>query len=361
MPDKQAASLLSALANVLTGEAYYRITEPLWDRALKNLPFETFTRLLEKCRQTVRRESPFHLAAFYLHLLKQAIWKAPTEWIDKTYETISSMGVELEDRFGQELEFLDALRTYHASSREKIQDDEVLKRIDQMIQDYCGSNYRQGAETAAQVMDELGRSSYAMMRAFPNQETAHESNVLMLCHLITSDVQDLVGLEPKKASQRRLAQQASQTVRDLRDSVGPAIGKINRLQWVTRFIYVIFPALIPVILLWGSLTAGMLITTFVVSFGIAICVYRFVLMPSFLEKRMETKQQRIFQSVYNSVWRPRLFRYIQSTGTTLDTALVKLYESGRESDDLPWLEGVLSYCYGDGGLALYARSQLFVG
>ena len=95
--------------------------------------------------------------------------------------------------------------------------------------------------------------------------------------------------------------------------------------------------------------------------GLAGCVYRFFLMPTFLKQKLDAKHQKIFESVYDAVWRPRLFRFIQSTGVGLDTAVSRLHESGRESGDSNWLEAVLSYSYGDDGLAFFGRSQLFVG
>ncbi len=108
-----------------------------------------------------------------------------------------------------------------------------------------------GRHTAARVMDELSRSSFGMMKAFPNGGDSLERNVLMLCHIIASDVENMVGLEPKNVSKERLAQQSSQTVRDLRESLGPAMRKINRMHTRMRFAYIVFPALVPVVFVLG--------------------------------------------------------------------------------------------------------------
>ena len=144
LPDEQAAGILTALARMLPGDCYYRLTEPIWDRMLSKLPFDQFDSLLDRCRQLIKVKSDLHEAAFFLHLLKGAIWKAPAEWTEAAYDRVASMGIELGHGFESELEFLDALRHYHGTVREKIMSDELLKSVDRMIRDYCDSDWEKG-------------------------------------------------------------------------------------------------------------------------------------------------------------------------------------------------------------------------
>ena len=210
-------------------------------------------------------------------------------------------------------------------------------------------------------MDQLGRSSFGTMESFPNSRQSDERQIVMLCMIITNDVSDMLGMEPKRLSERKVAQQASQTVRDLRESLGPVMNRVTRLKWRMYFIYIILPAAMLMLILWGRVETTPLFLYTGISLAILVVIYRFALLPMFLQTKIDEKEQRIFQSAYNSMWRPRLFRYVQSTGASLESAMQKLYESGRESNDLSWLEAVMSYTFEDGGLVLFARSQMYVG
>ncbi|MEM6692200.1 MAG: J domain-containing protein [Planctomycetota bacterium] len=363
--DGDAAAALQALAKVLRGQDYFRVTEPLWDRVLDSLSFEDFQKLFVVCRQQIVQVSPTQEAAFQSRLLRLAMFKAPLSWIEETQIQVQAISGELEGGFGDDFDLLDSLVDYRRETErrdfaERLKKDPVFRKIDEMVRAYCQADWAKCAEVVTSAMDFLGRNQFSVMTALDNRDSERDWNIVQLALLISGESAQMVGLEPRQVSDRKLSQQASQTFLDLRETLHKVWMRHFWHEWRLPLLYVGLPVFLLAYLLWGSVTGA---TLFVVSLTGAIScavLYWFVLKPKFIDLREQERQRRFWQMSYNRLWRSRLFRFVQSAAVPLEHSVQVLQQAGELHEQPDWAQVIAACASNDPGLVLFADSQRFV-
>ncbi|MCG8649993.1 MAG: J domain-containing protein [Pirellulales bacterium] len=360
VPTKLAPKILLATAKACRSAAFYRMTEPLWERLLREASFEVFHQTLQKCEQQLRQTDPKPRVIFYLRLLKLAIWKAPDHWIDDVLGKLNRNGADLDESSEADLEFISLVRGYQQEDQPRIGRSASRRRIDRMIQDYCLGDWYAAASTVTQVLDEVARDGHGMMAAFPIVKGVDEHRLVMICMMIAGDVASQTGADFEAVDEAKSTRQAISALNDLRDSLNP-IG--NRIAWLERrylFGGFILLVLSPPFLFMGILPAGdwaALALMWVVG---TTAAYFAALKPKVLAPKIEEKRQHILLQSYERSWRSRLFRYVQSCGEHPNQALGRLYEASERSDEGGWMGVVLSFVRSDPALLIFGRAQAFV-
>lgn len=360
VPTKIAPNVLLATAKACPTAAFYRITEPLWERLLRDEAFETFQQTLRQCESHLKRVDPRSKLVFYIRVMRIAIWKAPKKWVDEVLSKLESEAADVDASSEADLEFISLVHGYQAEDRQRIDDSTTRRRIDRMIQDYCTGDWQAAAATVTQVLDEVARDGHGMMAAFPIVRGADEHRLVMICMIIASDIASQTGADFDEVDERKSNRQASAALSDLRESLN-SVG--SRIAWLERRYYwgsFVLLVLVPPLMLVGVLASG--------NWGALTClwgagaaaVYFFLLKPKYLVPKTEEKTQHILLQSYETRWRSRLFRYIQSCGERPGAAFARLHAISEKNGESGWMGLVLSFVHSDPALTIFGRAQAFV-
>ncbi len=183
-----AVGTLQTIAKLISGDEFYRVTEPLWLRLHREGGFVPFAKSLEACERLLKHRSLRPRLAFYVHVLRNTIWTAPPQWTEERLKFIESHGSELGSDLDDEISLLRALHKYRHHDREQLIKTSVGAKVDELISAYCKGNSMAALTEAALVCDELARNGTGWQQAFPAAELGKYQDSLWLCMLVVSEV-----------------------------------------------------------------------------------------------------------------------------------------------------------------------------
>ena len=337
------------------------MTEPLWESVLRNTDFGKFGKLLKGCEDNLKHRDSHARVAFYLRILRQALWKAPAKWSQHHLTFLESRGTEFDSASEAELEFLVMLAEYLRKDRGYVAADPVRKLLDDMLRSYCEDDWNQAVAKVAQVQDELARNSHSVIDSFPMTERDDYHRLFTLCMIACSDVAEQTAADFSDDQNRHLERQSFAALNDLRDSISPVAKRIEWLRLRSYGLPFVAVVVAPPLLVFAGLSSGALaLYGSLIWLVVSICLFFMWLKPAFLDASVEDRIDRILLKSYQVKWRARLFRYVQSCGQAPRESLRNLYDVARASGDGDWMNVVLSYIQSDTGLILFGQAQKFV-
>ena len=196
MPSESVVELLTSVSEIIRGDRFYYATERLWDRLLREAPFETFRRTLEACETNLLDHQFDHQLTFYLHLLKPALWKASDSWLNETFAHVETHCDRLPGWAEEELDFLNCLRTYREQRIEFLEAGGSMRaQIDRAIVNYCLGEGPGADRSFLECQQVLVTNGGQLLREFPIPTNGLEY-VVILWERIADDVTQRVGEEP---------------------------------------------------------------------------------------------------------------------------------------------------------------------
>jgi hypothetical protein len=352
-----ACSTLLTLSKLIEGSDFYRVTERLWDRLLDELPFATFSKTLDGCEGNLKSRNLRPRLAFYTHLLRKAIWKAPAEWIDVRLRYIEQHGSEIDASLDEEVEFVNLLRNYYQTDRSTLLKKPLGSAIDRMIKAYCCDSSLQGMGEIAGICDELARNGNGVMQTFAVSDDESGNRVLFLCSIIAQAVAVDTGLDFGTAGNNKVESQADAVVADFQKSIQDVAGRLNWMRYRHFGVPILVLWLGPLILLFGWQYWWML---FFIWTLLVILIHFAVICPLYLNRRADEKTRRFLELEYAKQWRPRLYRYVQASHLPARQSITQLMQSAKDLGQSRLVEIVLSYAFEDRSLHLFSQLQLFV-
>ncbi len=355
-----AQSILLTLSKIIPGSSFYPVSEPLWARIFRELPFEKYSKLFEACESNLKQLSSLHQLIFYIQTLKQTLWTAPWEWNQSKWKLIQSRGSEIPSGHDQDIELLGWLMEYMQIDRKKIGSNPTRKMIDDMLRSYCVDPWLIAAGKIAQVQDEIARSSIGFMDTFASAQSEADHRVLLLTQMVAWDALEQSGLHLSDQKNDAITKNAALTVADLRtdsEEVGNRIFWMEkRMTWLPWLMLAAFPPLFA----WGWVDTGTIVLGGLVWIALVSGLYFGVISPFILKPWITKKVQRICRDSYESLWRPRIFRFVQGCRVTPNVAMESLRESAFHSGSGQLIDVILSYGINDLGLRTFHLAQCFV-
>ena len=150
---EQCESLLIACSKIISEDRFFPLTEPLWRLLLQTKKFSHFRSALRQCEANLKGVNIDSRLAFYMQILKPALWVADPEWIDESYNFIEQNYDRLPSYLDYDLEILSRLRAYIEVRELFAQGDEIRHRLDRAVRDYFSEDQLTGDQSvlAAQV------------------------------------------------------------------------------------------------------------------------------------------------------------------------------------------------------------------
>lgn len=354
---KIASATLFTLSKLVEGGDFYRVTERLWDRLIDEVPFEAFAKSLAACEANLRHRQMRPRLAFTVHLLRKALWKAPAAWIEERVKLIEQHGSEIDSALDEEFEFLNLLKAYVQQDRARLISRPLGANIDRLIAAYCNDRSSSSMAEIAQLCDELARNGNGLMDTFRVECDESDARVLMLCSLIAHDIATETGLEFEPANPQRIERHADSVVADLEKTIHAVSSRLTWLRYRQLGL--------PFLALWIGpliLTSGMPYWPIFVSGWTVFAVLLFfaLIKPQVLEKRIEARAGQLLLREYETLWRPRLFRYVQASHAPAQVAISQLVKSGSDVGQGRLVDLVLHYAFADRAIHLFSHLQQFV-
>ncbi|WDQ15676.1 hypothetical protein [Rhodopirellula sp. P2] len=376
IPDQQIETLLPKIAATIRSSLFYRLTEPLWERLLNDQPFKTFEILIQECESHLPKADPRARLAFFLRILRTAIWQAPLEWTRAHIETISRQAADLDESMHNDLEFIELLHSYLSSAKAS---DAVLPAratMESFLRTYCTGDGPAATAEMARCLDEIARNAHGVREAFPTPQNRDDHSLFLLMMMATSDLAETTGLIAPDPDDSKNNRQAVSCLRDLKSTLQDIVNRVSWIESKYKWIpfagmYLVFGIIFSmawVLLLMaldqtGASPGSSAVAVILLIGGLLVfpVFYFWWFFPRYLANRTENARQKYFATCYEKRWRGRLFRYVQSCGESPSGSLTRLNEAAAFHGDSEWMNLVLSFCHGDLGLLIFARAQLFVG
>lgn len=376
VPDDQIQTLLPKIAKSIRSSMFYRLTEPLWERLLIDQPFATFERLIRKCESHLRQGDPRARLAFYLRILRTAIWTAPSEWTQSQLETLSGQAADLDDSMQNDLEFVELLHSYLSSTKPSASEFPARATMESFLRTYCTGDGPTATAEMARCLDEIARDAHGVQESFPINQEQDDHSLFLLMMMATSDLAETTGLIAPAPDEEKNNRQAVSCLRDLKNTLQEVVHRVSLIDTTYKWIpfaglYLVFGILFTVIwfiamtivnqVTYSSASGAISVLIMIAGLLSFPILYFWWFYPKHLAERAENSRQKYFATCYTKRWRGRLFRYVQSCGESPSDSLTRLNEAAAFHDDTEWMNLVLSFCHGDLGLLIFARAQLFVG
>ncbi|MEM9369482.1 MAG: J domain-containing protein, partial [Planctomycetota bacterium] len=367
-----ASKLLLTTSKCVSDSRFYRVTEALWERWIRQDDFERVLPVLGACQKNLQETDPPQRHAFHLRLLRVAIWKAPPEWTNRVIDQLNASQADMDDWMHNELEFVTMLRDFLITSASFVGVSEGRAQLQELIHAYCTGDGPEQLGRATEILDQIARDAGAMINAFPVDPNRDDSATLLLTFQACADLEDTVYQEPDKEQEERSNRQAKSLIEDLRgtlDSVGGKISSVEfRYKWLfgaalcllLSFLFIFVTGTVTIALTDNDAAMGISLVSALIAGPIAtVLLIRLYFYPRHFEPRVERHRDRILLDAYRDVWRARIFRFVQSCGEPANTALARVEHQACDSEDANWVGVVCSYCRMDIGLILFGRAQPF--
>jgi hypothetical protein len=354
-----ATSILGTLCKLVPANVFYQVTEPLWNRIFSNWSYEKYSKLLDACESKFVQGAIRAKLAFYIQAFRRLVWTANADWLRTKWAFVSQHGTEIPPGMDQELEMCSALFEYVLHDRKRIGVNSIRKTIDDMLHSYCNDPWSIAAAKVARAQDELARSSLEFTETFAWDHHESDQRVLMLATMVAHETMTQSGIDYSKADETKLFRHATAAVNDMAKESEPIWQKNYWLQARIYWIPYICLVFLPLTLVWDRFSFH---TTFWVIFIWVIVssfAYYFALKPLWIDTLSKKRTRRLIVYGYETVWRPRLFRYVQSCNCQPSEAIEALQEMSYHAGQKDLIGMVLSFAGNDLGLRTFHLAQNF--
>jgi hypothetical protein len=236
----------------------------------------------------------------------------------------------------------------------------LRRRMDQTIRAFCTQPSLEAARALIECQNEIAHDAFGVMESFPIPNSDNLSQVVPLWQMIVAHIADEFGIEPPEVNEVRLRRQTLAVLADLRTEIDPVAIKYTRfrrvvmLSWLATLVggpIVMVVGVIPLRLSWPFLVLWPLA---------AVGLHGYLLLPKYLDPWLQKRLEKQFQSLYQSTWRPRMFRHLHALAVPAHVMLQQLIVVAREMGDDQWLGWLFEFLQADEGFPLYAAAQPFV-
>ena len=357
VPPDTSLSLVELIARHIKTDTYYRLTERLWLRLLRQLDFERFREALENCESLILDSQSDHRIVFYLSLLRPAFWKADEAWLEQKRGQIEFEYRRLPTWAEEELEFLDQLREYRDLRQAFVLRGSIQQLMDRAILNYCSADELAADLGFLECQHALACSSDEILHSFPLDKTDY-TQLLLVWSGIAKEVSSRARVQEQalspKSFERRVRGLAVDLVGDSNN--GCLYGGLVVLVMIVALVFAFhhgsqaFTALFFHGALFDALRqAGGV-------FGVLVIAGTVVYLGLDLHQQMLRRR-------YLDMWRPRILTFLESGPYVYSEVVNVMHGLTKSKDDtLSDTDEVAKFMKNDVALEIYLTAhRLLVG
>lgn len=373
--------LLLMISKVIINDGYYRLTEGAWARLLREQPFAIFVKTLERCEANVAEGAGGDPAiggrvAFYLFVLRHAMWKDASDWKDRALEFVEEHFDQAPEHLVNDLDGLMIVREYLTHRAEFVAAHPLRARLDAVLEAAYTRDQLEVDRMMADCQREVLASPATVAEAFPAAESAACQAFYPLWACISLDIASRLAPPVEEKVDLRLWK--GRTIEFLTDTknVRSWLTRLWTAAAVTKGIGYVLGAILMFFLLFGTVVAIVLfaaeaiygiagdnagIVAVLTGIAIAYIAVRFFnpWLANSIERRLWDPFGRwIAANSYRQLWRPRAFDYLRRSVLDFFTFRELVAQAAAEAppDNRSWINHFLQQ---DFGLAVYSLAQRF--
>ena len=371
-PDTLIEKTLKFIAEKINDPSFYSLSEPLWIRLLgrPQADFESFQSLLSSCERKIKQTDLRARDAFYLRIVRLAVWVAPPQWTTNVLQELESRSASMDYESQSDLDFAAEIQGILGVNDKLKKNTPVRDRLLLALRLSCSESIHQSLRRILALLNESTQDTKAFQQSFPIDQSQDDEVWISAIYRLTVQVHPFVVDSEDQVSQQRQIDQTVELVNDLSEDAMKIFAAIKAGE--TR--YRTLPFLLWIIggtigLALPIVVGLMLISTGAVSSVIAIVVlialiiglvvsFARWLSPKFLAPRLAELRNRRSKAAYQEHWRSRLFRFSRSSSETLDSSLAKIQfiTDQRSNDELG--KTIRFFTFQDTGLQIFSILQL---
>jgi len=162
------SEVLHKSRKALPADRFFQLTEPAWDRLIRECSFDEFRTTLDHCEQKLSISSSYSTLIFYLRILKPAIWKADREWIDRVTAELEDHYFQLSAWGQQEFEVLCQISQYHQGATATNQNG-LLRHMNEAMQHWCLDLDGDSDRTIVECQQHIASNGRLLLDEFPGR------------------------------------------------------------------------------------------------------------------------------------------------------------------------------------------------
>ena len=365
--DSMATKVVEFVAKKIRSPLFYMLTESLWLRLVTTMEFESFSSLLSNCETQIVQSDSAARTAFYLRLLRIAIWVAPLPWVDRIMQGIEAHSAELDYGATNDLELLTEIR--QLKELKSTLSNPVRQQLFKAVHLACQTDEVAVVPKIIQILSDLSRDSAAIEQAFPMSESSElSSDDLAWVSLVSRLVYQLDSytLEASEVPGDRIAAQTAHLLNDLNISLTAVVAGVEKarsrykqmpmIAWMTLGSIGGTLFLLPIVFLFLSdAVAGITCLLGIITlFTVLLVSFYSWLYPKFLHPKLERQQHRWLVRAYAKHWRRRLFRFAQSDNENIQVQSARIEAVGARMGKPEVSNLALHFIRQDIGLSIFA-------
>ena len=365
VPGKARESLLVACAKIVREDAFFALTEPLWESLLREDSFAAFRRALERCEANLHGVSIDGRIAFYIQILRSAMWQADSAWTEKMVGFLEENYERIPPHLDFDVELLMALKAYVSNRSALSQVHPLRARMDQAIRAYFTQDQATGDRHVLELQVLLTQDINGLLEAFGFYGEPGFDAAVVLWLWIGNDVAER-NAEPRAATAEDAVWEARAEA--LLDQISLRTSH-SKLAWLwegtiwsytlIRFlIYAVPPLLLATAAIVFIPVSARLLPLKVVAFAGAVAGGVYVghrAMKLYYRRIYAPLCARVAKRCYQQAWRREVVNFLQRSHMPF-RQFAYLAGCGT-ADTSSWLA---HYCQQDSALPLYSAAQQFL-
>ena len=167
--------VLVAISRLFPSDQFYYFTEPLWHRWIKRDSAESFAAALDQCEANLRDHRIGAKVAFYVRILRTALWSASGPWIERSLAFLTENQDQIHGELEYEMELNLQLDRYRRLAHLFVGGSPQREKIDRCIREFCTLDEQEAAERLVRTQLELVADSHALLNAVPFDEADYSA------------------------------------------------------------------------------------------------------------------------------------------------------------------------------------------
>jgi hypothetical protein len=185
---EHCASLLVKCSKIVPEGMFFPLTEPLWRALLRGKDFTDFRDTLRKCEANLKGVHIDNRLAFYMQILKPAVWVADPEWISEAYGFIEENYDRIPSYLDYDLEILARLREYIRHRDVFASGSALHRQFDKALRDYFSEEQLVGDRSVIECQIVASQDKEGLADAFSNFGNAAYSPFFAVWNWVSYDV-----------------------------------------------------------------------------------------------------------------------------------------------------------------------------
>lgn len=137
LPESAMPRLLLETSRVISTDRFYFLTESLWDRLVKSMPWDELESLLDQCRGNINDHRIQGNLVFTCHLLRRAVWVAPLHSAERLLDYLEQNADQMSGGLDFDLEFNSQLLSYVRGRQVFVNRGKISTMIDEALRMHC--------------------------------------------------------------------------------------------------------------------------------------------------------------------------------------------------------------------------------